>query len=102
MKCPYCSFEFPLTWERYLKEPFKHTCPSCKKKAKLLLTRKYILCSLLPVCVLAGGLTFLSIYLSGGHVYLGLLLVMNLALITAWLPVDRYCDENMRSFKADR
>lgn len=103
MKCPSCSFEFPLTWERYLRAPFgKHTCPSCKKKAKLLYTRKYILCSLVPLGAFSFGLTLFFFYLFGGQSYTGLLIAGGLACIVAfvvWLPVDRYCDENMRSLR---
>jgi hypothetical protein len=36
MQCPYCKYEFPLTWKRYWSAwTWKHTCPECKRKSQL-------------------------------------------------------------------
>jgi uncharacterized membrane protein len=98
MKCPHCSEEFVITWKRYFKAPFgKHTCPSCRKKSKLIYTKKYIFYSLLPTALLAAILSILFNDLSRVNGYYHLFAI-GIILIIAF-PWDKYADNHFGKLK---
>ncbi|MDH5202964.1 MAG: hypothetical protein OEW69_06880 [Nitrospirota bacterium] len=50
-----------------------------------------------PICLLAGGLTFIFLFISGGQWYT-IFLALGIAL-TVGVPIDRYCDDKFRELK---
>jgi hypothetical protein len=97
MKCPYCNNEFPLTWKRYLLEPFgTHTCPTCVRKSKLTWTLRYAFL-LSGAGLLAGGLALVFSYFRINRI-IAIPLAIGIAFI-AYLPVDRFGDAHLRLLK---
>lgn len=62
LTCPYCSYQFALTWARYCCAPLgNHRCPACQEWGHLELTaayfRKVLTLGMLPF-VIAGTISF--------------------------------------------
>jgi hypothetical protein len=78
MKCPFCNYEFNLSWSSYWKSPFGgHSCPACHEKFRLRHTFRYYLavfglvffCALVPLIIAkslgANAITGNLVYLLG-------------------------------------
>jgi hypothetical protein len=98
VKCPYCSYEFPVTWGRYLRAGFgRYLCPSCGKESKLGKSKKYRLVVHLPlgiVCAIVTVVLWLST--SGSWVTVPVAICVCLAI---GIPVDRYVEEKLRQLQ---
>ena len=68
MKCPYCTAEFPLTWQRYFTaRTGRHTCPDCGRISKIPLSASYLGLVILAICVLGVPFAFAFQYWLGGY-----------------------------------
>jgi hypothetical protein len=91
--CPFCIYEFGLTWVRYFKAPSgNYKCPECKKISyleKLWWTK--------PLFFLIGIFTIapIEIYVLGNGNFT-LAIVGFIIYLIFTLPLDKYVDKNYR------
>jgi hypothetical protein len=97
LTCPYCGWRFPLTWRRYIGEPWSfHTCPACQKRGRLRYTSRYVAASIVTMLVLVGGGLVLGHLLDENW---GMLVGGAMGVLLG-IPLDKKYDQRLRVFEA--